>query len=267
MEANRLSATIKFLTLLVWTSFRASMALRSAFFMQVVFMLINNMIFFTIWWILFQKFDEINGWTIVDVKTLYGFAAGGWGVAVVFGCGARFIADKIISGDLDSYLVQPKNSLLHLVGSQSAASGWGDILSGFILFAWAGNLTLQKFPAIAVLVCCSALIYLSVITIANCAVFWLGNIEGFQHQLYEFLILFSTYPGGLFGGMTKVLLFSVVPAGFVSYLPAEVMRDLNGVKLLICVGAALAYMLLAMAIFKWGLRRYESGNLLIAGKV
>ena len=47
------------------------------------------------------------------------------------------------------------------------------------------------------------------IIIANSLTFYLGNLEGFQAQIYEFLILFSTYPEGLFDGSSRYF-FSVL---------------------------------------------------------
>ena len=41
------------------------------------------------------------------------------------------------------------------------------------------------------------------------------------------MLTFSTYPATLFDGFVKVLLFTAVPAGFVSYLPVQAVRALS----------------------------------------
>jgi len=57
--------------------------------------------------------------------------------------------------------------------------------------------------------------------------------------------------------------FTVFPAAFVAFFPAEVVRqpDLGGV--LGMLAAALVYATLAVVVFDRGLRRYRSGNRLL----
>ena len=53
-----MGGTLRFLRALVATNLKASFALRGAFWMQVFFMLFNNLIFFVMWWIFFDRFEE-----------------------------------------------------------------------------------------------------------------------------------------------------------------------------------------------------------------
>jgi len=54
--------------------------------------------------------------------------------------------------------------------------------------------------------------------------------------------------------------YSVVPAGFLAFLPVKVLRDLDWVWLPVVVGAAALLLVAAWSVFGAGLRRYESGN-------
>jgi len=90
--------------------------------------------------------------------------------------------------------------------------------------------------------------------------FWLRNTRTLSRQLYEVLITFSLYPEPLFGGVLKLLLFTLLPAGFVGYLPVRVIRDASfWDAALLCAGAA-GFLLLAARLFESGLRRYSSGS-------
>src|SRR5207237_7180723 len=92
--------------------------------------------------------------------------------------------------------------------------------------------------------------------------FWLGNSEALSTQASATLINFSTYPGSIFQGWAKVLTFTLVPAAFVSHLPVELLRQFDVRAYLAVLGGAAAFTLLATAVFRLGLRRYESGSLL-----
>jgi ABC-2 type transport system permease protein len=75
------------------------------------------------------------------------------------------------------------------------------------------------------------------------------------------LIIFSTYPECLFSGMLRWLLFSALPAGFVSYLPVRVLSDHGSPwdVLLLAAGAA-GFLGLGIWVFGRGLARYASGS-------
>jgi viologen exporter family transport system permease protein len=89
--------------------------------------------------------------------------------------------------------------------------------------------------------------------------FWLGKVDTLARQLWELVITFALYPEPIFGGMVRLALFTVIPAGFVGYLPARlVQRASPGQAMLLAVAAAV-YLAIAAAVFNRGLRRYSSG--------
>jgi ABC-2 type transport system permease protein len=90
--------------------------------------------------------------------------------------------------------------------------------------------------------------------------FWLGRIDALARSVFDFLVTFSIYPRPLFGGLLKIVLFTLLPAGFIGYLPYELLRDFQWTGLAAACGGAAAYAALALAVFAAGLRRYESGN-------
>jgi ABC-2 type transport system permease protein len=56
------------------------------------------------------------------------------------------------------------------------------------------------------------------------------------------------------------VLFTVVPAGFVGYLPVRILHAPSFTNVTILVIVAVAYVGLAALIFDRGLRRYASGS-------
>jgi ABC-2 type transport system permease protein len=78
--------------------------------------------------------------------------------------------------------------------------------------------------------------------------------------LWELLVTFSLYPEPLFGGALRFVLFTVLPAGFVGYLPVRILHGPSLTNVTILLIVALAYLGLAAVIFDRGLRRYASGS-------
>jgi ABC-2 type transport system permease protein len=85
-----------------------------------------------------------------------------------------------------------------------------------------------------------------------------------SRQLWELLITFSLYPEPLFGGALRLMLFTVLPAAFVSYLPVQIVRQPTVTILTMLLAGSAAYLGLAIWVFGRGLRRYASGSRFIA---
>jgi ABC-2 type transport system permease protein len=100
--------------------------------------------------------------------------------------------------------------------------------------------------------------------IVHSLTFWLGNAEGLAAQLWNALTSFSTYPTVIFHGPVKLLLFTLIPAGFIAYVPVRVIQRFAWGPFLGVLAFTAFIVLVARAVFQAGLRRYESGNLLLA---
>jgi ABC-2 type transport system permease protein len=245
---------------LIATNLKSSFALRASFWLQAAFMVANNALFFVFWLLFFARFEEVRGWRAGDVAALYGIVASGFGAAVVFAGGVRELAGRVTNGDLDGYLTLPKSPLLHLVASRTFASGWGDLASGAVFIATSGLLSPSGLPLALVAVALSATMFVATGVLLHSSTFWLGRTETVARQAWEFMITFSIYPRPLFGGVIKIVLFTLIPAGFIGYLPLELLRNFRWSGLAAAIGGAAAYSALAVWVFAAGLRRYESGN-------
>jgi ABC-2 type transport system permease protein len=66
----------------------------------------------------------------------------------------------------------------------------------------------------------------------------------------------------IFTGVVRLLLFTIIPAGFISFVPLQLLKQFSLPLLGGMVGFTALMGALAVGIFSLGLRRYESGNLL-----
>lgn len=254
--------TLPYLAALVGTSLQDTFAHRAAFWLQAALMALNDLLFFVTWWLLFARVEEIRGWRLPDVYAAYGFVALAFGLFAVLAGGTRDLGARIVRGGLDGWLTQPRAVLPRAALSVSTASAWGDVVFGLVLLCLSGRVGAGQAPALLLLCVCSAVVLASTAIVANSLCFWLGDLEGWPRQLVEFVLVFSLYPSPLFTGALRLLLFTLVPAGFVGFLPAEFLREPRPLLLLGAVGGAGAWLALAVWVFHRGLRRYESGNTL-----
>jgi ABC-2 type transport system permease protein len=257
---TRLANTLGFARALVATNIKATLALRGAFVMQALFMALNNVTFFVFWWVLMQRTPSLRGWRLADVQVLFGVVAAGYGLAVTIAGGVRYLGQAIEDGALDTLLVQPKPVLLHALGLRLQPSGFGDMLSGVLFIAFSGQASWRMLPVVALAIVASTVVIVSFGIVFFGLAFWLGRVDTAARQLWELLLTFSLYPEPLFGGALRVALFTVLPAGFVGYLPAQIVRAPSMPDIVMLVVAALVYLWFAVHVFHAGLRRYASGS-------
>jgi len=256
----RARALGRFAVALFQTSLASAMAQRGAFLMQVVLMAVNNAIFFTFWIALFQHVATIRGYALSDIAVLYGVVAAAFGLSVVVAGGSRILGQYIHDGELDSLLAQPKPTLYYAIGRRMVASGLGDIGSGIAMIALSGSVRLSTFPIVVFAIVSSATICIATGILFNCVAFWFGRIETAARQLLEWLVTFSLYPDSLFGGAMRLVLFTLLPAGFVGYVPARLVRAPSLATAGELALAAAVYAGVACWLFARGLRHYAAGS-------
>nr|WP_239551009.1 ABC-2 family transporter protein [Paenibacillus elgii] len=90
--------------------------------------------------------------------------------------------------------------------------------------------------------------------------FYIGQADGIGQQLFNAILTFSTYPTGIFSGWGRLVLFTVIPAGFISYLPIGLLREADLTFTLQALGMTGLVAAAGLWFFHRGLRRYSSGN-------
>lgn len=241
---------------------QASMEYRAAFWASVSLMFINDGLWLFFWLSYFHQFPLVDGWQQSDVIVLWSITAFGVGLShAVFG-NTKNLTQLIMTGGLDAYLGMPRNVLLHTCLAGSDPASWGDILFGcgaYIVLVHPGPLGLVLYLALSVLV---ALVFTAFVVIFSALAFFLGNTDGLVQQMVGALVTFATYPMSIFNGAVKVLLFTLIPAGFISFVPLQLLHQFTWPLVGAMLGFTLLILLCAAGLFQLGLKRYESGNLL-----
>jgi ABC-2 type transport system permease protein len=246
----------------VRANFRIALEYRVSFFAQVFAMVLNDAMWVAFWAIFFARFEVVRGYEFRDVVVLWSLAAVSFGLANgLFGNCWKFAA-QVASGGLDFYLVLPKPVLLHLLIGGMEWSAWGDVLFGIGAYALLAGPTPGGLALFLLLALFSTAVMVAYAVIMSSLAFWLGNAEALSAQSMSAMTVFATYPGALFSGWVKVALFIVVPAGFVAYVPADLLREWSWPLAGGLVAGTAAFAAAAVLVFYAGLRRYESGNLL-----
>lgn len=217
---------LAFVLTYVKLNLQVALEYRVSFWTQVFAMALNDAMWVTFWALFFSRFPVVRGYEFRDVVMLWSFGAFSFGLATAVCGGSWRFAEHVAQGGLDFFLILPKPVLLHVIVSRMSVSAWGDVVFG--------------------LGC-----YLALARPAS------GELALFLALSLGAAVVFVSY-----AVVVKVLLFTVLPAGLITWVPVGLIRQWDwGVAGLLVLGDA-AIVCLAVAVFHAGLRRYESGNLL-----
>lgn len=231
------------------------------FITNILFMILNNATFIIQWLLLFNIKNEIGGYELKDVFLLWGLAASVFGLAHIFFNKAFTISDLIINGKLDTFLVQPKNVFLSVISSETSISAIGDLIYGYICLALYG-ITLKSFVLFTAFTITGAIILSAFASIVGCISFWTVKSELLANSLCTVMINFATYPGTIFKGTIKLLLYTIIPVGISNYLPVDIMLKFDYSMFIYIIIFTITITILAFWIFNRGLKRYSSSNLM-----
>jgi ABC-2 type transport system permease protein len=259
---KRLRSETGFVLHLIRLNLASNMEYRASFLSQAVGMFLNNGIYFVFWLLFFDRFQEIRGYQIQQIYLLFAVVALGYGMAFTFAGNAPLVAQLIAQGRLDYYLTLPRPVLTHLLFSRMDPITVGDLTFGCIAYLFTG-----RFDPLSILLflVCSALagvIFVSFFALTGCLSFFIGNATNWAFHASNMVVTFSLYPFGLFQGVIRLILFTLVPAAFVGAVPVQIVETHSLVLLGGMAAVALISVQVLSLVFRIGLRRYESGSAL-----
>jgi ABC-2 type transport system permease protein len=234
-------------------------ARRSAFWSQVVVMMVNDLAWVGFWLIFFHRVPSLRSWDSGSVLLLFAVltTSAGFVLGVLSNC--RRLPDLVRDGALDEALTLPVPTLRHLLVSRVDPVNFGDVIFGVVLFTVAGGPTPTRIAVYLAASAVSIVLLTSFLLLIGSTVFVTGRGEGPGLGMHAVLLL-ASYPADIFGGTTKLLLYTVVPAAFVAAVPARLIEAPTVSDAVWFGGAALVFAVAARVCFALGLRRYSSGS-------
>ncbi len=241
----------------------AAMEYRGSFLLQVFGMALNNSAFIIFWAIVYSRINHIGEYGFREVMFIWALASAAFGFAhIIFG-NIRQVSRIIMQGELDAYLLQPKDVCLNVLCSRTEVSAWGDLAYGLILFMAVWGFAPGEFLLFCTFTVFSGLLMGCIMFSGEILTFFLGNTTVISRLVTEFVISFTLYPESVFRGTVKWLIYSLIPAGFIVFVPLKIFKLFSWQALGLLILIDLGYVFGSYLLFRLGLRRYESGNLIV----
>ena len=218
-------------------------------------------------WTIFQRIPSINGWTMWQVVMMYSLIFITEGVGSLFFEGTWRLSWLVYSGQFDQMLVRPVSPIVQVLAGSVGFNGLGNIVTGGILFCVSlSNVQVQWTPGralmLVILVLSAAMIRVSLNLGTAATAFWIRNpfsmVPMFIHQLGEF----AKYPITIYSVAVQAIIVVAIPFAFVSFFPTAYLFGMDAWSApgLLTPLVAIYCMVMAVTIFRIGLRNYESSG-------
>jgi len=237
---------------------------RASFFIQAFGMALSNSTFIFFWWIAFSRMGgSIAGYSFEDVLFIWAVTSTGFGLAYILFANVSSLTNLIVTGELDAYLLWPSSVLLNVLCAKTKLSAYGDFAYGVIIMLIINAKNPAAWLLFALGVMIAACLFTAVSLMANTLSFYLGDATAVAQLATEFAINFSIYPEKIYGQAVRALMYSLIPMGIAVHVPLRLYHGFSLAEALLALAGTAAYCAAAAFFFYRGLKRYESGNMIV----
>ena len=258
MESTRLY--FKYIAMAI----KGQMAYKSSFIMMSIGHFAITAIEFLGVYILFDRFEQLKGWTLYEVAVFYGVISMAFAFTEAFGRGYDRFHEYIRMGDFDRYLLRPRSLNLQILGSDFQLMRIGRFLQGLMVLGYGMHHLEFEQPMLVILTLILALVgavltFLGLFTLqAAMSIFTIQTLEIANAFTYGGVQM-AQYPMDIYKSWFRKIFLFLIPLGTVTYFP--IMSVLGRGSLVIGLATplvGLVFYAFSIWIFNYGVRYYCS---------
>jgi len=221
--------------------------------------------------LIFQRFENVAGWTLAEVAFLFGLVSVSFGIMdMVFSAfDPQFFGQQIRRGSFDQLLLRPVNITLQVLGSEFTMRRLGRIVQGLIIFILALQMldlhwTVGKVLFLPIVLISQVLFFGGLFMIGATISFWtVESLEAINIFTYGGSEMIS-YPMNIYPNWMVRFFTFILPAIFINFFPALYFLDkpdpynMPAFAHFLAPVAGLLVLTVALAFWKYGVRHYQS---------
>lgn len=220
-------------------------------------------------WALFDRFGQIEGWSLPEAALLYGMIATAYAVCDVISRGFDTFGAMIKAGEFDRLLLRPRSTVLQLLGQEIVLRrvgrlGQGLIVLGYAIAAGTVDWTLARAALLVGAIASGVCAFLGLLMLQATSAFWIvDGLEVWNAFTYGGLLA-SRYPLPIYRRWFRAMFTYVIPLACVSYFPAVAIlgrAEPLGAPAITGWLAPLAgpvFLLAGLQVWRFGVRHYRS---------
>lgn len=260
---------LRLYTRYIGISIRSQMEYRVSFIMQTLAHFLVTILEFVAVWALFQRFENIRGWSFYEIAVFYGMISIAFSINDFLTRGFDIISRLIRTGELDRYLLRPRSTVLQLLGYEFTLRRFGRFSQGvLILIIGVRHLDVTWTPGkIAVMLWAiggASCLFIGLIIIQATLAFWTTESLEIMNTLTYGGIETAQFPITIYQAWFRKFFTFIIPLACVNYFPVLLILErpdpLGTSPLWQALAPATGVLFLGVGLLFWnfGLRYYTS---------
>lgn len=254
----------KFMSIL----FKSQMEYRTSFLLLSIGQFFVPFLVFVSMLLFFQRFPNINGWSLYEVALCYSIIHIAFSISECFARGFDAFSSTVVNGDFDRILLRPRGTILQVLGSKFEFSRIGRLIQSLIVLIFSLShlhvvWNFYKILTLILMIISGIFIFIGIYMLGATFSFW--TIEGL-----EVINIFTDggremaqYPLNIYKEWVRKFFTFVIPFGTVNYLPLMFILDkVQGNQLIYMFTPLFGLLFIAPCTFLWnfGVRHYKSSG-------
>lgn len=251
---------------LIEISFKSQMQHRASFLMLFSTFFLSTFIDIMGIWVLFDRFEMIQGWSLEEVAIIYGIMHIGFSIPEAFARGFDNFGLLIRNGDFDRVLLRPLGTLFQMASREIHWIRLGRFFQGSIVLAW-GCAQLQ-FPLnslhiliIFLAIAGTAALFYGLFILQATLTFWTTETLELMNITTFGGLEVGQYPISVYGPLLRGFFTFIIPLACVAYYPIATVLNHETIPFRLGAGAPLAgvlFLYFSGKLWKLGVRHYSS---------
>jgi ABC-2 type transport system permease protein len=251
-------------------SLRAQMQYRASFLAQALSQLLITGAEFLGLAAVFQRFKQINGWTLAEVALFYGIIGLAFAIAEAVPRGFDLFGRMIRAGDFDRILLRPRSTTLQILGIELQLMRVGRFAQALAVLIWASNAidiawTAPKIALLLLSILGGACLFSGLFVLQATLCFWtVESIEIVNCTTYGGVEA-AQFPLTIYRPWFRQIFVWVIPLATINYLPAHAILGRVETTLGTPLWAqwmapliGVLFLVICLQVFRLGVRRYTS---------
>ena len=217
---------------------------------------------------LFERFGNIQGWTMLEVFISYAVIAMCFAIAECFARGFDKFPDMIRTATFDRVLVRPRGTVLQVLGSGFDIKRISPFLFSVIILIFAlvfGDIqwNLTRIIMLFNMIIGGSMIFCGIYMLQAAVAFWTIDGLEFANIFTHGIRQHAVYPLNIFPRGITILLTFVIPFGTITYLPLQyLLGRIDGIGWLYALMPLAGALFIVPCILAWqfGVRKYSSAG-------
>lgn len=176
-------------------------------------------------WALFDRFKNINGFTLPEVALFYGIINIAFAITEMWMRGFDIFPSLVKSGDFDRMLLRPRTTVLQLLGQDFQIMRIGRMIQGLVILLWSIfkldiSWTIDKSLLLIGSILGGNLLFSGIIIIQATISFWSVESLEIMNSFTYGGVQAAQYPISIYKKWFRNILIYIIPLATVNYFPA-----------------------------------------------